>query len=111
MLIPTNKIKIEKKESTTKRFRRDLGKINELTESIKKFGLIQPLVVDRIDDPKYDYLLIAGERRWTACLMAGLKEVDVVLRETLDDEERKELELEENIQRKDLDWMEQVEAN
>jgi site-specific DNA-methyltransferase (adenine-specific)/modification methylase len=110
MLIPTNKIKIEKKESTTKRFRRDLGKINELTESIKKFGLIQPLVVDRIDDPKYDYLLIAGERRWTACLMAGLKEVDVVLRETLDDEERKELELEENIQRKDLDWMEQVEA-
>jgi len=76
--------------------------INELVQSIKEYGIIQPLVVSRISD---GYELIAGERRLRAAIIAGLKEVPVVVRET-HDQEKLEIALIENIQREDLNIVE-----
>ena len=72
--------------------------IEELAESIKKYGVIQPIIVTKKD--KY-YQIIAGERRWRASKKAGLVEIPVIVR---DDDERKnrEISLIENIQREDL---------
>ena len=80
--------------------------LEELAESIKQFGIIQPLVVQKKDDY---YELIAGERRWRAARMAGLKKVPVIIR---DFEEQKVLEvaLIENIQRQNLNPMEEAKA-
>ena len=76
----------------------DEESIEELANSIKEYGLIQPIVVAKKD--KY-YEIIAGERRWRASKKAGLKEVPVIIRE--DNERRnKEIALIENIQREDL---------
>ena len=80
--------------------------LEELAESIKQFGVIQPLVVQKKDDY---YEIIAGERRWRAARMAGLKKVPVIIR---DYEEQKVLEvaLIENIQRQNLNPMEEAKA-
>ena len=80
--------------------------LEELAESIKQFGIIQPLVVQKKDDY---YEIIAGERRWRAARMAGLKKVPVIIR---DFEEQKVLEvaLIENIQRQNLNPMEEAKA-
>ena len=80
--------------------------LEELAESIKQFGIIQPLVVQKKDDY---YELIAGERRWRAARMARLKKVPVIIR---DFEEQKVLEvaLIENIQRQNLNPMEEAKA-
>jgi len=76
--------------------------LNELVQSIKEYGIIQPLVVSRSGN---DYELIAGERRLRAAIIAGLKEVPVVIRET-HDQEKLEIALIENIQREDLNIVE-----
>jgi len=76
--------------------------LNELVQSIKEYGIIQPLVVSRVGN---DYELIAGERRLRAAIIAGLKEVPVVVRET-HDQEKLEIALIENIQREDLNIVE-----
>lgn len=76
--------------------------LNELVQSIKEYGIIQPLVVSRAGN---DYELIAGERRLRAAIIAGLKEVPVVVRET-HDQEKLEIALIENIQREDLNVVE-----
>ncbi len=81
--------------------------LNELSESIKKHGIIQPLVVVPNDDNTYE--LVAGERRLRASKMAGLNTVPVIKREA-DELERLELALIENIQRADLNPIEEAEA-
>lgn len=78
----------------------------ELSESIKQFGIIQPLVVQKRKDY---YEIIAGERRWRAAKMAGLKEVPVIIKDYTD-QEIVEISLIENIQREDLNPIEEAQA-
>ncbi|MDU0457105.1 MAG: ParB/RepB/Spo0J family partition protein [Geobacteraceae bacterium] len=81
-------------------------KIEELAASIREQGIIQPLVVTRKDD---HYEIIAGERRWRAAQKAGLHEIPVVIREATP-EAVMELALIENIQRQDLNAIEEAQA-
>ncbi|MBX3047919.1 MAG: ParB/RepB/Spo0J family partition protein [Anaerolineales bacterium] len=81
--------------------------LQELAESIRMHGVIQPLIVKR--GPGDGYTLIAGERRWQAAKLAGLTHVPVVLREA-DDQALMELALIENVQRADLSPLEAAEA-
>ena len=78
----------------------------ELSESIKQYGVLQPLLVS---DKKDYFEIIAGERRWRAAKMAGLKEVPVVVKE-FTDQEIVEISLIENIQREDLNPIEEAMA-
>lgn len=78
----------------------------ELSESIKQYGIIQPLLVQKKDDY---YEIIAGERRWRAAKLAGLKEVPVIVRE-LSEQEIVEISLIENIQRENLNPIEEAQA-
>jgi ParB family chromosome partitioning protein len=82
----------------------DDAKIAELASSIRNQGIIQPLVVRRKEDA---YELIAGERRWRAAMRAGLNEVPVVVREA-SDHEALQLALVENLQREDLNPIEEA---
>lgn len=79
--------------------------LNELAESIKKHGLIQPIVVRTKSSGGYE--IIAGERRWRACRMANLRTVPVVVRE-MDEREVMEVALIENLQREDLNPVEEA---
>jgi len=81
-------------------------KLEELAASIREKGIIQPLVVTRRDD---HYEIIAGERRWRAAQKAGLHEIPVVIREATPDAIM-ELALIENIQRQDLNAIEEAQA-
>lgn len=81
--------------------------LNELAESIAKHGVIQPLLVRPMSDGGYQ--LIAGERRWRASRIAGLSEVPVVVKE-MTDQEAMELALIENLQREDLNPIEEAEG-
>ena len=85
----------------------DEAALNELSESIAMHGVIQPLLVRPISDGGYQ--LIAGERRWRASRMAGLTQVPVVIRE-MTDSEAMELALIENLQREDLNPVEEAEG-
>lgn len=78
--------------------------IDELSESIKRYGLIQPIVVTKKDDY---YQIIAGERRWRASKKAGLVDVPCIVREE-DEKKNKEIALIENIQRQDLNPIEKA---
>lgn len=82
-------------------------KIHELAESIKQHGLIEPLIVQK--GKKGFYTIIAGERRWRAAREAGVKEIPVVLKE-YSDQQVMEIALIENIQREDLNAIEEAEA-
>lgn len=82
----------------------DPAQLEELKASIKRNGLLHPIVVDKSGR------LIAGERRLRAHQALGLEEIQVTLWEDLPDEERKILELEENLKRTDLPWLDQVRA-
>jgi ParB family chromosome partitioning protein len=84
----------------------DESKINELADSIRTSGILQPLVVQRTDD---GYQLIAGERRLRAALRLRLSEVPIVLRESSDDDSIV-LALIENLQREDLNPIEEADA-
>ena len=79
--------------------------LNELAESIAKHGLIQPIVVRPTANGAYK--IIAGERRWRACRMAGLDAVPVIIKE-VDDKALMELALIENLQREDLNAVEEA---
>lgn len=85
----------------------DLAALEELAASIREHGVIQPLLVSR--DENDGYILIAGERRWQASKLAGLAEVPVIARQTTD-LERLELALIENVQRADLNPLEEANA-
>ena len=80
--------------------------LSELVESIRQHGIIQPLIVRKVDGR---HELIAGERRWRAALAAGLTEVPVVIR-TADDRDVLELSLIENLQRADLNAIEEAQG-
>lgn len=82
-------------------------KIHELAESIKQHGLIEPLIVQK--GKKEFYTIIAGERRWRAAREAGVKEIPVVVKE-YSDQQVMEIALIENIQREDLNAIEEAEA-
>lgn len=92
------------KNQPRKEFNEDA--LQELAESIKQFGVIEPLVVVK---RKGYYELIAGERRWRAARLAGLKEVPVVIKD-YDDQQIVEIALIENIQREDLNPIEEAHA-
>ncbi|KAB0667483.1 ParB/RepB/Spo0J family partition protein [Oryzomonas japonica] len=81
-------------------------KLDELAASIREQGIIQPLVVTKKDD---FYEIVAGERRWRAAQKAGVREVPVVIREASEDAVL-ELALIENIQRQDLNAIEEAQA-
>lgn len=92
------------REQPRKKFDEDA--LQELSESIKQYGILQPLLVS---DKKDYYEIVAGERRWRAAKMAGLKEVPVVVKE-FSTQEIVEISLVENIQREDLNPVEEAMA-
>lgn len=100
-LIPLHEIEPNKSQPR-KKF--DVGALMELAESIKQHGIIQPLLVQKKD--KY-YEIIAGERRWRASRIAGLKEVPVIIKD-YSPQEIIEIALIENIQREDLNPIEEA---
>lgn len=86
----------------------DDQELEALAASIRAQGLVQPLIVTLDSDGTYS--IVAGERRWRAARRAGLEEVPVVIRGDLDDRSRLELALVENLQRSDLNALEEAEA-
>ena len=89
------------------RIREDLGDLNELARSIKDKGLIQPIAVESHGDNTYT--LLAGGRRLEACRMVSMAEIPVRIYDgPLSDLERRSIELEENVRRKDLEFQEEV---
>lgn len=92
------------REQPRKKFDEDA--LLELSESIKQFGVLQPLLVQERDNY---YEIIAGERRWRAAKLAGVKEVPVIVKK-LTEQEIMEISLIENIQREDLNPIEEAQA-
>ena len=101
-------VKINKVEPNRTQPRKNFDEdaLSELSESIKQFGIIQPLVVQKKDDY---FEIIAGERRWRAAKLAGLKEVPVIVKD-YSEQEVVEIALIENIQREDLNPIEEAQA-
>ena len=87
----------------------DQESLNELTNSIKERGIIQPIIVRKSVDQKSKYEIIAGERRWLAAQNAGLHEVPVVITEA-DDLKSLEFAIVENVQRIDLNVIEEAQG-
>lgn len=102
--LPLSEI-IPNKDQPRKTF--DETTLAELSESIKQHGVLQPLLVRPL--PGGGYQLVAGERRWRACRMAGVREVPVVVKE-LTDTETMEIAIIENLQREDLNPIEEAEG-
>lgn len=84
----------------------DESSLEELSASIKQYGIIQPVIVRKYDDK---YKLVAGERRWRAAKRAGLNKIPAIIRE-YDKHERLSVALIENIQRKNLNVLEEAQA-
>ena len=103
VLMNINKVE-PNREQPRKKFDEDA--LLELSESIKQFGVLQPLLVTKKDDY---YEIIAGERRWRAAKMAGVKEVPVIVGQYTE-QEIMEISLIENIQREDLNPIEEAQA-
>lgn len=99
-------VKITKVEPNREQPRKNFDEdaLQELADSIKQFGLLQPILVQ---DRKTYYEIIAGERRWRAAKLAGLKEVPVIVK-TFTEQEIVEISLIENIQREDLNPIEEA---
>lgn len=100
------KLKITEVEPNRKQPRKhfDEEALEELAESIKRYGVIQPIIVVKKDDY---YEIVAGERRWRASKKAGLKEIPAIVREG-DERKNKEIALIENVQREDLNAYEKA---
>ncbi len=101
MMVNINKVEPNRAQPR-KKFDEDA--LLELAESIKQFGILQPLLVQ--DQGAY-YELIAGERRWRAAKLAGIKEIPVIIKK-FNEQERVEISLIENIQREDLNPIEEA---
>ena len=101
-------VKINKVEPNRDQPRKDFDEdaLMELADSIKQFGVLQPILVQKKKDY---YEIIAGERRWRAAKMAGVKEVPVIIK-NLTDQQIMEISLIENIQREDLNPIEEAHA-
>lgn len=106
---PVRTVSLQAVEPNKKQPRKYFDKeaLQVLADSIAVNGLLQPLVVRAIDGGRYQ--IISGERRWRACRMAGLQEIPVVVREE-DDRAALELGLIENLQREDLNVVEEAEG-
>jgi|TARA_B110000438_G_scaffold26553_1_gene25314 ParB family transcriptional regulator, chromosome partitioning protein len=87
----------------------DQQNLDELTNSIKERGIIQPIIVRKSNDERSKYEIIAGERRWLAAQKAGLHEVPIVITEA-DDLKSLEFSIVENVQRHDLNAIEEAEG-
>ena len=98
MLVPVSQIKIRK------RVRKDLGNLDDLKESLKLYGLMNPITINR------NYELIAGERRLQAAKQLGWTNINANIIENLDEIEQLEMELEENNQRKEFTEKELMEG-
>ncbi len=101
-------VKLSRLEPDPDQPRKDFGEdeINELADSIKTHGVFQPLLVQKKDR---GYMIVAGERRWRAAKIAGLKEVPVIVRE-FNEQEKVEIQLLENLQRQKLNPIEEGQA-
>ncbi len=84
----------------------DEAGLAELADSIRQYGIIQPLIVQKKDNY---YEIIAGERRWRAAKIAGIKEVPIIIRD-ISEQQKMEMSLIENIQREDLNPIEEARA-
>ncbi len=104
--IKTVSINLIKPNEDQPRKKFDEDKILQLAQSVKKHGIIQPLIVNKKNDI---YIIVAGERRWRAAKIAGIKEVPVV-NMNLDNKNVLEISLIENIQRQDLNCIEEAKA-
>lgn len=100
------KLKITEVEPNRNQPRKNFDEeaLDELSESIKRYGVIQPIIVVKKDDY---YEIVAGERRWRASKKAGLKEIPAIVREG-DERKNKEIALIENVQREDLNAYEKA---
>mgnify|MGYP000446280791 FL=1 len=87
----------------------DEDNLNDLTNSIKERGILQPIIVRKSNDDKYKFEIIAGERRWLAAQKAGLHTVPVVITEA-DDLKSLEFAIVENVQRHDLNQLEEAQG-
>lgn len=85
----------------------DEESLNDLTSSIKSYGVLQPIVVRK--SGKNSYEIIAGERRWRACKRAGLKEIPAIIKDA-GDSETAVMALIENLQRENLNFLEEAEG-
>ena len=103
MMVKISKVE-PNREQPRKKF--DEDSLLELSESIKQYGVLQPLLVS---DTKDYYEIIAGERRWRAAKLAGIKEIPIIIRE-FSNQETVEISLIENIQREDLNPVEEAMA-
>ena len=104
-----NEIPIAQIEANPNQPRREFDQeaLQELATSIREIGIIQPITLRQIDDNRFQ--IIAGERRWRASMKAGLRTVPVIIK-NLSEQEIVEISLIENIQREDLDAIEEAQA-
>ena len=110
-------IEVEKIHPNSQQPRRDFDQesLNDLSESIRRHGIIQPLVVTKHEHQtprgqEVYYELVAGERRLKASMIAGLKHVPVIIREMTEEQQKLEVALVENLQRHDLSALEEARA-
>jgi len=109
-------IEIEKIKPNPYQPRKDFDDeaLESLGESIKKYGILQPIIVNKVEKRtdrgiSYEYQIVAGERRWRAATRIGLKQVPVIIREQ-SNREKLEIALIENVQRKNLNPVDKAEA-
>jgi len=102
------KVKVDSIKIKGERFREEYGEIEELAVSIQRYGLLHPIVVEK--DKEGNIWLVAGERRLRAHQLLGLEYIEVKFLSELDELERREIEIEENLRRKNFTWQEEVKA-
>jgi ParB family chromosome partitioning protein len=88
----------------------DKNELESLSTSIRNQGIIQPIILKKREDKLNHYYLIAGERRWRACQLAKIHEIPSIIRDDIDNKKIAELSLIENIQRSDLNPLEEAEG-
>ena len=88
----------------------DKDELESLSNSIKKQGIIQPVILKSNDTIKNQYFIIAGERRWRACQLAKIHEIPAIIRDDINEDKIAELSLVENIQRSELNPIEEAEG-
>ena len=88
----------------------DKKELESLSKSIKNQGVIQPIILKTRDDKTKNYYLVAGERRWRACQLAKIHEIPSIIRDDIDNERIAEFSLVENIQRSELNPIEEAEG-
>jgi ParB family chromosome partitioning protein len=88
----------------------DKDELVSLSNSIKEQGIIQPVILKSNDITKNQYFIIAGERRWRACQLSKIHEIPAIIRDDINDDKIAELSLVENVQRSELNPIEEAEG-